>query len=99
MVDAIAPIGTAIPPIRPLVGVTGTDPAVSFAATLRDAVAEVAHTQQSAETAAEQFASGRTSDVAGTMIAVERASVTLQLMLQIRNRLLEAYQEIQRLQV
>lgn len=99
MVDAIGPTGTAIPPIRPLVGPPGADPAVSFAATLRDAVGEVARTQQDAEAAAEQFASGRTSDVAGTMIAVERASVTLQLMLQIRNRLLEAYQEIQRLQV
>jgi len=37
--------------------------------------------------------------VTATMVAVERASISFALMLQVRNRLLDAYQEIQRMQV
>jgi flagellar hook-basal body complex protein FliE len=98
VVDPIAPIAEVVRPIAPI----GTGPSGApgdFAATLKGAIAEVQRTQATAETAARDFALGKSTDVATTMIAVERASVTFQLMLQIRNRLLEAYQEIQRIQV
>jgi flagellar hook-basal body complex protein FliE len=42
---------------------------------------------------------GRTQDVAGTLIAVEKANLGLQLALQVRNKLLEAYQEILRMPI
>src|SRR5215470_4167283 len=99
--EPIAPITFTPRPIAPV----ETDPAGSadknsgFATMLKDAVTEVMKTQQAAQAATENFAAGRTTDVASTMIAVERAAITLQLMLQVRNQLLEAYQEIQRLQV
>ena len=99
MADAIAPIGAAV--IRPIapVGGPGRSSGPGFADTLKQAVADLNRAQQVAETSAREFAMGRTTDVAATMIAVEKANVTFQLMLQIRNRLLEAYQEIQRIQV
>jgi flagellar hook-basal body complex protein FliE len=97
--DPVGPIGAAV--IRPIapVGGPGRPTGPGFAETLKQAVADVTRAQQEAETAARAFATGQTTDVAATMIAVERANVTFQLMLQIRNRLLEAYQEIQRVQV
>src|SRR5262249_49196221 len=97
--DAIAPIGAAV--IRPVapVGEPGKPSGPGFAETLKQALADVNRTQQTADAAAREFAAGSTTDVAATMIAVEKANVTFQLMLQIRNRLLEAYQEIQRVQV
>lgn len=99
MIDRINPIADAIRPIQP-VGVPGTSPTgATFGDLLKQVVTEVAQGQRAAEVAAEQYATGRTTDVASTMITVERANITLQLMLQIRTRLLEAYQEIQRLQV
>jgi len=99
--EPIAPITGVSRPIAPveLGPVATTGAGKGFAALLKDAVGEIARTQQAAEAAAESFAAGRTTDVASTMIAVERAAITLQLMLQVRNHLLEAYQEIQRLQV
>ena len=99
MADAIAPIGAAV--IRPIapVGESGKAAGPGFAETLKVALADVNRAQQTAEASAREFAAGRTTDVAATMIAVEKANVTFQLMLQIRNRLLEAYQEIQRVQV
>jgi flagellar hook-basal body complex protein FliE len=83
-------------PSRPLE--TGGLP-TSFGDLLKDAVAAVNQAQQSAEEAAKSLAAGQSRDVAQTMIAVEKANVTFQLMLQVRNRLLEAYQEVMRIPV
>jgi flagellar hook-basal body complex protein FliE len=99
--DALTPVGAPPAPIAPIgpAGVPTGGARRPFASILKDALAEVVKTQQTAEAAATSFALGQTTDVAATMIAVERAAITLQLMLQVRNHLLEAYQEIQRLQV
>lgn len=78
--------------------VNGTLPS-SFGDLLKEALAAVNQAQQSAEEAARRFATGQSRDVTHTMIAVEKANVTFQLMLQVRNRLLEAYQEVLRIQV
>jgi flagellar hook-basal body complex protein FliE len=102
MADPIAPIAAAvIRPIEPGTLKSATGPSAApqgFAEMLKDIVAQAQETQRAAETATTDFATGKTTDVAGTMIAVERASISFSLMLQVRNRLLEAYQEIQRIQ-
>jgi len=101
MVDPLSSVAAPRPitPIAPI-AVPGApaDPVEGFAALLKDAMGQVQKTQEAAATAATDFATGKTSDVAGTMIAVERANITLQLILQIRTELLQAYQEIQRMQ-
>jgi flagellar hook-basal body complex protein FliE len=88
----ITPIAPVPLPGEPVEATTG------FAAALKDALGHVQQTQADAATAVTDFATGKTTDVAGTMVAVERANITLQLMLQIRTELLQAYQEIQRMQ-
>jgi flagellar hook-basal body complex protein FliE len=47
----------------------------------------------------QQLAAGETENLHQVMIALEEARVGVQLLVQVRNRLLEAYQEILRLQV
>lgn len=98
MIDRINPIADSIRPIQP-VSVPSATTGQTFGDLLKQAVTEVVRGQRAAEVAAEEYATGRTTDVASTMITMERANITLQLMLQIRAKLLEAYQEIQRLQV
>jgi flagellar hook-basal body complex protein FliE len=68
-----------------------------FGDALRQALGRVSDLQQGADRAAQAFSLGETRDVAGTLIAVEKASLGFQLTLQIRNKLLEAYQEIIRM--
>jgi flagellar hook-basal body complex protein FliE len=68
-----------------------------FGEALRQALGRVNDLQQGADRAAQAFSVGETRDVAGTLIAVEKANLSFQLTLQIRNKLLEAYQEIVRM--
>ena len=70
----------------------------SFSNTLRASIEEVNRLQRQADKAIESLAVGETKDVAQTMIAVEKANISFQLMTQVRNRLLEAYQEVMRMQ-
>lgn len=61
---------------------------------LQDANAD----QLGAESQARELAEGR-GDVLETMIAINRADLSLRLTVQLRNRALEAYQELMRIQV
>jgi flagellar hook-basal body complex protein FliE len=98
MATPIAPISGDIRPIAP-VTTAGGPGEVGFMDTLKGLVGEVEQAQKSAEEAAKAYATRESTDVTATMLAMERASITLALMLQVRSRLLEAYQEIQRMQV
>jgi flagellar hook-basal body complex protein FliE len=71
----------------------------SFGEMLKSHLTEVNHIQTSADIAVQKLASGQDKDIHNTMIAMEKASVAFQLTMQVRNKMLEAYQEIMRMQV
>ncbi|QDK39117.1 flagellar hook-basal body complex protein FliE [Bdellovibrio sp. NC01] len=71
----------------------------SFADTLKDAVNSVNELQKSSDTFAQNVATGKTDDVAGAMIAAERADIALRVMVQVRNKIIDAYQEVMKMQV
>ena len=70
----------------------------SFSETLNNSMEEVNQLQKEADKAIEALATGETKDISQTMIAIEKANVSFQLMTQVRNRLVEAYQEVLRMQ-
>ena len=69
----------------------------SFAQTLQNAFGQANALQNHASDMATAFAKGQTSDVHGVMIAAEQATLALQLTTQVRNKAVEAYQEIMRI--
>lgn len=71
--------------------------APSFAQTLEGAFGAVNDKLGHASDMAQAFAKGKTSDVHSVMIASEQATVALQLTTQIRNKAIDAYQEIMRI--
>jgi flagellar hook-basal body complex protein FliE len=73
----------------------GTD----FGGALENAVGKLASTQQQADTAAQSLATGTATDVSSVVAEVERASLSLQLAVQIRNKAVDAYNELFRMQV
>lgn len=71
----------------------------SFADTLSDAIQNVNQLQQTSDKAMQNLATGRTDNVADVMIAAEKADIALKLMVQVRNKIIDAYQEIMKMQV
>ncbi|MGR6836163.1 flagellar hook-basal body complex protein FliE [Syntrophomonas erecta] len=71
----------------------------SFSSYLSEALKEVDHLQKQASFNAEQLVLGNEDFLHNTVIAYEKASLALQLTLEIRNRMVEAYQEIMRMQM
>ena len=60
---------------------------------------EVNGLQQASDQKIEEFAVSSEKDVHGTMIAMQKADVSLRLLLQVRSKLTTAYQEIMRMQI
>jgi len=71
----------------------------TFADTLGDAVREVDQIQKNADVAVQNLVTGRTDNVADVMIASEKADIAVKLMVQVRNKIIDAYQEIMKMQV
>ncbi|MBN22282.1 MAG: flagellar hook-basal body complex protein FliE [Bdellovibrionaceae bacterium] len=76
-----------------------TETGKSFGDLLSESIEKVNIHQKDADAAIEKLVSGRTKNVHETMLAVEKAEVSLKLMTQVRNKVLEAYREIMRMQV
>jgi flagellar hook-basal body complex protein FliE len=70
-----------------------------FGQLLMDVIKEVSANQQQARTAQNELLTGQPVEAHDVLIALEKASIGMQLTLQVRNKLLEAYQEINRMQV
>jgi len=71
----------------------------SFAGMLKSSLAEVNQLQQKADAAITALATGEKASLHDTMIAIEQADVSFRLMMQVRNKIVDAYQEIMRIQV
>lgn len=71
----------------------------SFAETLKDAVGKVNELQQQADVKMQQLATGETTDIADVKIAAEKADIALRLMTSVRNKMIDAYHEIMKMQV
>ncbi|MFQ6111141.1 MAG: flagellar hook-basal body complex protein FliE [Nitrospinota bacterium] len=71
----------------------------SFLAALKEKLSLVNDLQKGAERAGESLAVGESKNIHETMISLERADLALRLLTQIRNKALEAYREIMRMQV
>jgi flagellar hook-basal body complex protein FliE len=78
---------------------TGSDQE-QFGKMLKDAISEVNELTTKADEAAEkQITSGETQDLHSTMIAMQKAQVSFETMMQIRNKIVKAYEEIIRMPV
>lgn len=71
----------------------------SFSDVLRESVDKVNQDQQSADQAIKELVAGRSKNIHETMLAIERADASLKMMMQVRNKILDAYKEIMRMQV
>lgn len=73
--------------------------AKDFSDYLKDALNNVNDLQTQSREATVQMMAGQVEDISDVAIASEKAGLAFQLTLQVRNKVLEAYQEIMRMQV
>jgi flagellar hook-basal body complex protein FliE len=100
-VDGLTPGFRILPadvPLRPAGAGSARDIGKSFGEQLESAVSGVDLAQQEAEYKVNSMLAGGGTDVHDAMIAVQKADLSFQLMLQVRNKVVQAYQEIERMQ-
>ncbi len=73
--------------------------APNFAKQLQNAIQEVSNLKADAGDMVEGMVSGEVTEVHDVMIAAKEASLAFDLLLEVRNKLLEGYQEIMRMQM
>lgn len=65
-----------------------------FMGTLRNAMDQVNQLQSEADGKVTQLLTGNGQDVHSAMIAVEKANLAFQMMVQVRNKIIQAYQQV-----
>lgn len=73
--------------------------ATSVSELVKKGVKEVNHLQSQADDLAEKLASGDIENVHEAMIAMQKAKLAFEFTVQVRNKVIDAYQEIMRMQV
>lgn len=71
----------------------------SFSTYLKESLQKVNDAQIYSDKMTEKLALGEAVDLHEVMIAAQKASITMQATIEVRNKVIEAYQEVMRMQV
>jgi len=71
----------------------------NFGSLIQQYVQQTNHESKAASEASVNLALGKSSDVSGTLLAIQEADLSFQLMMSVRNKLVDAYREVMRMQV
>jgi len=94
------PGSAGVSPIRPPQGTKGGQAGgPSFSDVLFDKIDEVNGLQKDAERAVTELAGGKADNVSEVFVAVQKADLAFKMLMQIRNKLLDAYQEINQMRI
>ncbi|MFA9430934.1 flagellar hook-basal body complex protein FliE [Egicoccus sp. AB-alg2] len=100
---SIPPIGSPLPiqplPPTPAAGATGATAAPGFAEALGNGLQQVSAMEHRADALVEDVASGGSTRIHEVMAATSQAGLAVDMLVQVRDRALEAYHEVMRLQV
>ncbi|SRR5579885_2995417 len=91
---------SGLPPFDPSLVQNTQKPAGSgseFLDTLKNTMGQVEQLGSDAQTQVGKLLGGQGEDIHSAMIAVEKADLAFQLMMQVRNKIISAYQEVSRM--
>ncbi len=71
----------------------------NFGNIIKNTIAQTVSAEQQGEKAIEELASGQARNLHEVMISVEKADISLKMLVQFRNKALQAYEEVMRLQI
>ena len=84
-------------PVSPVSSVSQVEQ--DFSSLFDDMISQVNQQQLAADQAVEQLHAGGAKNLHDVMIAMEQADISLRMLVQVRNKAMDAYQEIMRMQV
>lgn len=79
--------------------VQGTDNLPGFADHFKATVQNTNEMQLSAQTAMQELATGKNGNIHETLIAMSKAETSFKMLMQVRNKIMNAYQEVTRMQI
>ncbi len=85
--------------LPPLADVARNRSGPGFKEVLQNQIEKVNELQRDATAAIEDLAAGRSDDIEGVLIATEKADTAFRLLLQVRNKVLDAYEEVKQMRV
>jgi flagellar hook-basal body complex protein FliE len=97
MSNAIPGLPTSTPGLGSSAGLgsgAGAAGETDFMSTLRNAMDQVGELQSEADGKVAQLLTGNGQDVHSTMIAVQKANLAFEMMVQVRNKIVQAYQQV-----
>jgi flagellar hook-basal body complex protein FliE len=80
-------------------GTGGAGPAGSFSSSIKNAIEAIDHQQAGADQAVESTVAGDSPDLHQTMATLQMADLSFQLGLQVRNKAIDAYNQVMQMQV
>jgi flagellar hook-basal body complex protein FliE len=99
-------IRSSVEPLKPLTGIEPQKPdsnkkvdGNSFGSVLKDAIMDINNLQNDADKSIAKVQLEDAGSIHDAMIALEKAGISFQVMMQVRNKILDAYQEVMRMQV
>lgn len=98
MAAPITPI-SSMPVVQALPAAPAASRPSGFGAVLESAVNSVENVRQQSTEMVEKFLAGEGGELHTTVLATQRAELSFQLFLQARNKVVDAYQEIMRMQM
>ena len=101
MDDMLIRSGDLLPPPvhAPKPAVEGQGQGKSFSLVLKDAIGDINRLQVNADEAIANVQLDNTTGIHEAIVALEKADISFRAMMQVRNKIMEAYQEIMRMPV
>jgi flagellar hook-basal body complex protein FliE len=94
---------SSIPPLAPLPNLaqpgTTASSGAGFGSLLARAIGNVNQVQQNAQSSIDKFLSGQDEEVHKVALATQQAALSFDMFLQVRNKIVSAYQEVMRMQL
>ncbi|AMW33458.1 flagellar hook-basal body complex protein FliE [Fervidobacterium islandicum] len=98
MVDKIGGVNPLRPNVTMNVNNSQNQGVSEFSKVLSEALKNVNDQQKNVEKLTDDFAMGKVSNIHELIVEAEKASISLRLTVEVRNRIVEAYREIMRMQ-
>ena len=94
----IRPLAPVSSPALDMASTSKVDARPGFADHLKGTIVNANTLQQQSATAQQELATGRNGNIHETLIAMSKADVSFRMVMQVRNKIISAYQEVMRMQ-